>query len=373
MEISFEKGKFVYCPGGFNYQEVLDDFKRAKKVRIITYNISGTGNTDPLLEQIKKLGEDVDVQIITNIPSRFETYYSSAAGEAMRSRAKHNIEVYLKKLNPESFPTAFSISFNFFNHAKIIGTENIVYIGSANFSNESKQNIETGVIIEDSAFIARLYDEFFEYIKGNSTPYFDDDFNLLRLLTLNLIAKFTVHRAKLSDTLFQRTAYGTYYLPDSPDNVYFSGEDLAELVFDLQSFQDLDVRTENTYSEDNNGYNDDIDEIVARLSEIDVNWLIEIASDDGVLFDFVNFNYEQTWNNCLQEYSAEAYDEYLDEYVERAQNDAIAIYDSKKQDFEDVSDIFIRGIDSIIEVLKLVEELIDRYKDARISADIDNT
>lgn len=31
MEISFEKGKFVYCPGGFNYQEVLDDFKRAKK------------------------------------------------------------------------------------------------------------------------------------------------------------------------------------------------------------------------------------------------------------------------------------------------------------------------------------------------------
>lgn len=36
MEISFEKGKFVYCPGGFNYQEVLDDFKRAKKVRIET-------------------------------------------------------------------------------------------------------------------------------------------------------------------------------------------------------------------------------------------------------------------------------------------------------------------------------------------------
>ena len=367
MEISFEKGKFVYCPGGFNYQEVLDDFKRAKKVRIITYNISGTGNMDPLLEQIKKLGEDVDVQIITNIPSRFETYYSSATGEAMRSRAKHNIEVYLKKLNPESFTTAFSISFNFFNHAKIIGTENIVYIGSANFSNESKQNIETGVIIEDSAFIARLYDEFFEDIKNNSTPFFDDDFNLFRLLTLNLIAKFTVHSAKLSDTLFKRTAYDIY------DDVYFSGEDLAELVFDLQSFQDLDGLAENTYSEDDNGYNDDINEIMVRLSEIDVNWLIEIASDDGVLFNFVNFNYERTWDNCLQKYSAEAYDEYLDEYVEKAQNDTMAIYDSKKQDFEDVADIFIRGIDSIIDVLKLVEALIEKYKDTRISADIDNT
>ena len=117
MEISFEKGKFVYCPGGFNYQEVLDDFKRAKKVRIITYNISGTGNTDPLLEQIKKLGEDVDVQIITNIPSRFETYYSSAAGEAMRSRAKHK-PIHTTKLiwiiaipNANFFPSYIS-----FNH-----------------------------------------------------------------------------------------------------------------------------------------------------------------------------------------------------------------------------------------------------------------
>ncbi len=51
----------------------------------------------------------------------------------------------------------------------------------------------------------------------------------------------------------------------------------------------------------------------------------------------------------------------------------MAIYDSKKQDFEDVADIFIRGIDSIIDVLKLVEELIEKYKDTRISADIDNT
>lgn len=135
----------------------------------------------------------------------------------------------------------------------------------------------------------------------------------------------------------------------------------------------MDGLAENTYSEDDNGYNDDINEIMVRLSEIDVNWLIEIASDDGVLFNFVNFNYERTWDNCLQKYSAEAYDEYLDEYIEKAQNDTMAIYDSKKQDFEDVADIFIRGIDSIIDVLKLVEELIEKYKDTRISADIDNT
>lgn len=88
---------------------------------------------------------------------------------------------------------------------------------------------------------------------------------------------------------------------------------------------------------------------------------------------FISINRLESWDNCLQKYSAEAYDEYLDEYVEKAQNDTMAIYDSKKQDFEDVADIFIRGIDSIIDVLKLVEALIEKYKDTRISADIDNT
>ena len=40
MEISFSNGRFVSDRGTLNYQEVLDDFKNAKTIRIITYNIS---------------------------------------------------------------------------------------------------------------------------------------------------------------------------------------------------------------------------------------------------------------------------------------------------------------------------------------------
>ena len=47
---------------------------------------------------------------------------------------------------------------------KLIGTENIVYIGSANYSNESANNIESGVLIEDKEFIQRLYLEFFDVV-----------------------------------------------------------------------------------------------------------------------------------------------------------------------------------------------------------------
>lgn len=63
-----------------------------------------------------------------------------------------------------------------------IDTENIVYIGSANISNESKNNIESGIIIEDKEFIQKLYHEFFEDIRKFSLPYYDDDYMVLRLV-----------------------------------------------------------------------------------------------------------------------------------------------------------------------------------------------
>ena len=36
MDISFSGGKFVSGDGELNYQEVLDDFSKAKVIRIIT-------------------------------------------------------------------------------------------------------------------------------------------------------------------------------------------------------------------------------------------------------------------------------------------------------------------------------------------------
>lgn len=149
MRLDFEKGEFVYNENGLNYQEVLDDFAKASKIRIITYNISKKEKGGELISLLKELPEETDVQIITNIPSRFDTYYGSKAGEAMRAAFKKNCDIYMKKLNPVNFTPTVITAFNFCNHAKIIGTENIVYIGSANYSDESKYNIETGILIRD--------------------------------------------------------------------------------------------------------------------------------------------------------------------------------------------------------------------------------
>lgn len=259
------------------------------------------------MKLIQQLPNETDIKIITNIPSRFESYYNSRAGEYLREKAKVNIEVYLKKLNPALFNAKVIPYFNFNNHAKIIGTENIVYIGSANFSNESQNNIEIGIIIKDKAFIHRLYTEFFESVKENSTPYFDDDFNVLRLLVISLLSKFRVHYHALTETLFFRHRETKKWVFVGGETRY-SNNELSELVLDLHGLNELDVRAENTYAEYDSEYNAKIEEIISLYDSISIQWLIEISSTDDCLYNLVNFDFSEVYNDCLEKYSMEAYD-----------------------------------------------------------------
>lgn len=372
MELSFNDGRFVYNPGDLNYQEILDDFDKAKTIRIITYNISGKENQDQLLQKLQKASKTAEIQIITNIPSRFETYYSSLAGQSMRNRAKDNIEVYLKKLKPNTFGTKFLPYFNFANHAKIIGTENKVYIGSANFSNESKYNIETGIIIEDRDFISKLYSNFFEMIKNSSTPYFDDDFNVLRLLVISLLTKFQIHYQKIIDKIFIKNPH-TKKLEFIGGETSFSDDDLTELVADFSGFECLDVMAGNTCFEEDDDYNDEISAVIKQIEAIDILWLINVSSTDDCFYNWVNFDYQRVWNYCLEEYASEAYDEYLELYVDKAQDDTEDRLREVSQEFENVADKFLYEIQRIIAVLNRLYEIINQYSSKHISEEIDNT
>ena len=203
MELSFDSGRFVSLDGDLNYKEVLDDFPTAKIIRIITYNISKNQRYDALLDALKNT--DADVQLITNVPSRMDKYHNTNAGHNMRSTARKNINIYISKLNPNNFPGQFTPYFNVHNHAKLIGTENIVYIGSANYSNESADNIETGVLIEDKDFIQELYAEFFDKVREDSLSYFDENFSAFQLFILSLYAKFKYHHHKMLKDLYKGT------------------------------------------------------------------------------------------------------------------------------------------------------------------------
>jgi len=155
--VSISGGKIVLGRESMNYQRVLDDFMNAKKVRILIYNISKNQYRNELMNALRKVQADADVKIISNIPSRMPTYYNTPTGESMRRAYRNNFSTYLERLNPE-------VAFNFTNHAKIIATENILYVGSANYSDENSDSIESGTIITDKTAIIKYLKSFFRQL-----------------------------------------------------------------------------------------------------------------------------------------------------------------------------------------------------------------
>ena len=369
MELPFSDGKFVFSDGELNYKEVLDDFPNAKIIRIITYNISKNEKYDALLKSLKS--SNADIQLITNIPSRMPQYYSSSAGQYMRKSAQKNIGIYVSKLNPEKFQEGFSPFFNVRNHAKLIGTENIVYIGSANYSNESADNIESGVLIRDKTFIQALYADFFEYVKNESLSYFDEDFMVFKLLVASLYAKFIQHHRKMLTDLYtdyertQRTVAET---------IFMDANDLWNIRYDLEELDTVCGVADDTFDEENEEYNEALQEIKGLFSRLSIEWLKEMVSEGSSLYDLVTFDPESEVHSIIQkEFAFEAYDEYLDDYIERAMNDASEQYYTLQENFREEADSFIEEIESVIDVLGKTMQFVSEWQSQKLNPNIDNT
>ncbi|VXC71048.1 conserved hypothetical protein [Bacillus mycoides] len=158
-------GELVLSKDENGYAEVIEDFQNASSITIITYNISPHKND--LLDKLHQLSDDKDVTVITKIPSRWNYYTTYDA----KKKALTQIEQYCSRLDPSKFSCHLSTYFNEENHAKIIMTENIAYIGSQNFSDESRNNFESGIIIRDSDVILQIREQMVEEILDASTPY----------------------------------------------------------------------------------------------------------------------------------------------------------------------------------------------------------
>ena len=369
MELSFNGGTFVTHEGDINYREVLNDFQQAKIIRIITYNISKNQKYDLLLEALKDT--EADIRLITNVPSRMDAYYNSKAVNYMRSNARKNIEIYISKLDPNNFTPNFLPYFNVKNHAKLVGTENIVYIGSANYSNESANNIEAGILIRDKGFIAKLYADFFDKVQEDSLSYFDESFSAFRLFILSLLAKFSYHHKKLLENVYtdyERTKRVV------ADTIFIDSSNLEALYNDLEELESICQAAEDTYDEENEAYNDSLEQLIKCFSQLSIEWLKEVVSEDGSLYNLVTFDGEEKANEILQEeYSAVAYDENLDMYVEKAMDESSEIYNSLHNSFSEEADDFLAEIEKILSALEQADTFTQKWKASKVNPEIDNT
>ncbi len=362
--------KFVYSKNELGYQEVLDNFEMASEITIITYNISEKKNA--LVSALRKAGEHCVVNVITNIPSRWETYY----GDIFRDKARQKINLYLSKLRPESLGINSTVFFDFSNHGKIIMTDYIVYIGSANYSEESANNTEFGFISRDKEFIDYINSEVLPDVQATAIPYYE--YNYTALLLEASVALSAVYNIK--NELYEEV----YRLHDDIDGEWYyyveyeatltvaTLDKVVQLVSEAckvasDIYDAIDTIT-NGDEDETITTNDVYEELLALCSRIE-----EVRSFD-TLIELSEFDSEEYTNHQLQEeYAMEAYEDNLENCIERASDEAMSVvWDLTQVAKEDIDEL-IEEVQKFCEIYSSFIENLRAREFKKISSEIDNT
>ena len=369
-ELLTANAKFVYSKDELGYQEVLDNFEKASKITIITYNISEKKSA--LVSALKKAGEHCVINVITNIPSRWEKYYS----DTFRDNAKRKVNLYLSKLNPEKLGINSNVFFDFSNHGKIIMTDSVVYIGSANYSEESANNTEFGFISRDKELLNFINSEVLPDVQTSSIPYYEYDYTALLLEANVMLSAIYNIKNELHDEVYRLhdDVYGEwYYYVEHEATLTISTLDNIVKVID----EACKVSSKIYDAIDNitNGYEDEL--ILANNAYEDLltqfSWIEEVRGSDTII-ELSEFDSEKYINQKLQEeYAMEAYEDNLDNCIECASDDAQNIILDLTQAAKDDIDELIGEIQSFCEIYSSFIEILRTKEIKKISSQIDNT
>lgn len=370
-EFLMSDAKFIYSKNELGYKEVLEDFKTAEEIIIVTYNISE--KQTQLIDALRGAAEETEISIFTNIPSRWDTYYGGFESQ-YRLNARKKINVYLAKLKPDGIGERVNVFFNFDNHGKIVMTNNVVYVGSSNYSEESGKNIEFGIISTDKDFITYLKDDIVNELKETAVKYYDYDYLPLILeVELNLSNLY-----RLREELFGQV----YVSHERIESKYYfndTNEMLRQVTID--SIRELLKILKDNLSAIYDAADSIVDDeyILDIMNEkyeasIDLYTEFEEIAYDEFITELANFDSGTRANDILsEEYSAEAYDEYLEGYIQKSMDTVNEEFKELCWECKDSLDILIRVID---DQLANVRDAIEEFKSLeyrKICGEIDNT
>ena len=370
-------GDVVFGKQDFTYQSVLDDFPNAKFVGILTFNISK--KTDSKLLQALKMAcvNGVNAVLVTNVPKRYPSYYDVK----YEYPAKENICLYKQQLDPHKFSLRLSPYFTFKNHAKVVMTDNLIYLGSSNYSDESKDNFECGVISSDKALIEYVKSTLFSEIQSHAVPYYRDNFavaiaNLEDLIVICKQARDTLFKAAYAPWSDYNTNFEEKWVYRTTDNEITSSF-LRHFQEVFQKFKGalnvIDSILDEYWDED------ELPEQVEILRQIfeEYKTVYEAFNDDvTVLFedleDLALYDVNEEANRKLTEdHSMEAYDERLNYYAQKAFQESTEEFGELiKQSKETVEDVLTK-LDEMVCYFCRLTEMLDQL--LQINPKIDNT
>ncbi|WP_243111363.1 hypothetical protein [Acutalibacter sp. 1XD8-33] len=236
-----------------------------------------------------------------------------------------------------------STFFDFSNHGKIIMTDSIVYVGSANYSEESANNTEFGFISSDKDLIDFIKAEVLSNIQNSSVPYYEYDYTAL-LLEANVALSATYN---IKNELYEEV----YRLHDDVDGEwYYYVEHEATLTVSTLNkvvefvneackiasdiYDAIDTITDGNEDETIVA-NDVYEELLSKCSRIEA-----IRSFD-TLIELSEFDSEEYINQQLQEeYAMEAYEDNLENCIESASGEAMSVvWDLPQAAKEDIDEL----------------------------------
>ncbi|GIN98942.1 hypothetical protein J6TS1_48120 [Siminovitchia terrae] len=356
-EIEITNAKIVMTKDELGYSEVLDDFTIAEFIYIVTYNISA--NNPTLLNKLKEASNNTEIKVFTNIPSRFNDYYYEWAS----TKAKTQIDSYLIKLDPEQFNELFSSFFVFNNHAKIIMTNRMAYIGSSNYSSESANSIEAGVIIEDEQAILQIKDMINEEVQSQAESYYV--FDILPLI-------FQARELEEIRTVLSENIWGIWDFHGIEQGQYYKGPNIYLDTKIITAFENLKEDIGSTLFEliqdiSEEELSDRKEAIIKQLSNVkDVISGYEIGQE---VIDFLEFDESGHINDLMEENTIFMTEDVLDEYVQGFTQQA---YEIKHNLALDAHDGFIEFESFLTTVIQLFLESVEELR-ALTNHRVDNT
>lgn len=375
--ISINDSRAVFGKNEFTYQCVLDDFKNAKFIGIMTFNISPKKDSH-LLESLKEAClNGTKAVIITNIPKRFPSYFKPQYAIA----AKDMIDLYKCQLNPQNYGMRLSPYFTFHNHAKVIMTDNIIYWGSSNFSDESCGNIECGTISTDRELIKYLKDSLFPDIQNKSVPYYKYNFAIAIANLESLIPACQAARQNLFEAAFE--PWSDYDTNFEEKWIYRKTDSGVTIKF-LRGFIEFFSRFDDALNV--------IDDIIDEYWELDelpnqVEVLKGLFEEYKCTYDSFNdaisslfedleqmARYDVSDEACrkiIEDYSMEAYDEKFDYYAEKAMNEAAEEYEELIEASEQTVRDALDSLDSMIQYFEQLNTSLHQLLE--VNSKIDNT
>lgn len=364
---------FIGSKGFDGFAEVVKDFKNANEVRILTYSHMGYGDrNNEKLKVLRTLSEDTKLRIVIALPGvkNLNTYGKFDSNQYTEESIKNEIEKIKSQINTrQCLPKDVEIYICFKNHAKLIGTENVLYVGSANYNDFSCKNYEAGMLIKDKCAIRRIYEEYFDNIVA--VRYYSNGLDTICVNVASLISYAEDFIICIEDFV--------YFFSGKDDTIQKMKDIYHNFLKRLKEIKSLCneylMMLEDTEAKDKQEYGDfvefaecfifevidNIDDIISNLEGMHDYCMKEIYSEYGMGIDYAS-RYDSYHMEAMGVYASDGLREdgtpYVHLWEEAEQEDYISDYWTKKwNDSEAVNEIR-KILDSLIEeITKIVNSI----------------